>query len=45
MRLLMAIDVCHVAVQCSVEHPRMVSPLLRAGFYIACSDIAQHAQE
>lgn len=44
MPLLMAIDVCHMAV-CSVEHPRMVSPLLRAVFCIACSDIAQHAQE
>lgn len=44
MLLLMAIDIFHVAVQCSVEHPRIISPLLRAVFYIAYSVIAQHAQ-
>lgn len=43
MRLLMAIDIFHMAVQCSVEHPRMISPLLRAIFYIAYSVTAQHA--
>lgn len=44
MRLLMAIDIFHMAVQCSVEHPRMISLLLRAVFYIAYSVTAQHAQ-
>lgn len=44
MLLLMAIDIFHVAVQYIVEHPRIISPLLRAVFYIAYSGIAQHAQ-
>lgn len=44
MGLLMGIDIFHMAVQCSVEHPRMISPLLKAVFYIAYSVIAQHAQ-
>lgn len=44
MRPLMAIDIFYMAVQCSVEHPRMISPLLRAVFCIAYSVIAQYAQ-
>lgn len=44
MRLLMALDIFHMAVQCSVEHPRIISPLLRTAFYIAYSVIAQHVQ-
>lgn len=44
MRLLMAIDIFHMAVQFGVEHPRMISPLLGAVFYIAYSVIAQHAR-
>lgn len=44
MRLLMAIDIFCMTTQCTVEHPRMISPLLRAAFYIAYSVITQHAQ-
>lgn len=44
MRLLMALDIFHMAVQCSVESPRIISPLLRTAFSIAYSVIAQHVQ-